>query len=421
MTALITATESTTNYFNDISVLNPEINPSVQGSDFWAKGNAIGNQISGISQNIYITEQQLFVQTCSGTGVDKQLASWGQIPRMGVLPSVGSATLSAVPSSNFTIPAGTTLTYAPSNATFVVQVDTPITIAGGGGQTFPILSQNTGSGIQIPNGSTLTFSTPIGGYTQATSTGMTDGSDVESDLQCITRLLTAIQQPRLGGTLGDYQTWALSVNGVTGAQAFDDLYIDNSVAVVALSGGSDYDSILNTPATTTQYYSRTANQAIVSAVSTYVQTKRPAGANVFCTTVITQFVAESTPIVVDVVLAQGLTLSTILPNADGLTVEELIQREVRRAIITSPLNGTTLTAGTSQDAYILLSDIEQVLDVGLSAGPQYQGIYASILLDRTVTYDGGNNNILLSSLPDVDGKYPFVYDILYENISVATS
>ena len=416
MNGQITAQEVASNYYSQISALNPTINPSLPGSDFWAKGQAIGNLVAGIQQNIYLVQQQLFVQTCSGSGVDKQLASWGQIPRMGPQPAVGVGILTTSPSSNFTIPAGTTLTYSQNNQTFIVQQDTHITIVGGPNQQFPIESQSTGSGIQIPNGSTLTFSSPVGGFSSATSGDMTDGSDTETDLQCISRLLTAIQQPRLGGTVGDYETWALSINGVTGAKSFPNLFVSGSLTVIILAGGSDYDVILETPASSTQYYSRTANFALVGEVTDYIQTQRPAGANVVVSTTTTQFVPSSGTISVQVLLANGLELTTVLPSVGSLTVEQLIQREVRRAIITTPLNGTEI----DNTSYILLSTIEQVLDIGLSAGDQYSGIYASILLDRTVTYDGGNNNIPLNNNPDTNGNYPFIYDVLYSNIVVTT-
>lgn len=416
MTTFVTAQESTQSYWTKVQSLNPNLDPSQEGTDFWAKGLAIGNMISGLSQTISLVEQNLFPQTATGGGIDKQLASWGQVPRMGSLPATGTAKLVAVPSSNFTISAGTALTYPATNQVFIVQADTAITIAGGANQTFPIESQTLGTGTAIPANSVLNFSSPVGGYSQATCVSMADGSAVESDLSCSARLLTAIQQPRLGGTIGDYETWALSIANVTGATAIKDLYIIGSLSLIVLSGSDDYDVILETPPSVGDVYTRTANSDTLSEVSQYISTQDPAGANVFIATATTQMVASSgTPVTVEVVLAEGLSLTTVMPV--GLTVLELIQREIRRAVITAPIRGNVVNGSS----YILLSDIEQTLDVGLSAGNNYQGVYGSILVDRTVTYDGGNNNILLSQSPNSAGNYPFVYDIYYGSMDVSES
>ncbi len=411
MIKYITATQAIKKYFDNVSSLNPNIDPSQPGSDFWAKGNALGNLISGISQDVYLAQQNTFVQSASGEGVDQQLSERGQIPRMGAQAAMGTMTVNNTTDNAITLNKGTLLTYDVTN--LIYEVISSVVIAANTIQAVAIKSQKIGSNTKALDGSTLKFNTPITGLESPTVVNMTDGADVETDLQCIARLLESIQNPRLGGTVGDYETWALTINNVNGAKAISNLDILGSVSVIILTGNYNYDTILKTPPTTSSYYSRLANASLKVQVEDYIETTRPAGANFFVNGATTQFVlSPMNKLTVSVSLVQGISLSTVLPE-QGLTVENLIKREVRRGIISSPTGGTKLGNGY----YVLLSDIEQALDFGLSASPTYQGLYASILLDRKVTYSA--DNIQVDRSKDRNNNYPFIYDVLYENIAVS--
>lgn len=414
MTDYITAKEATEAYFTQIKSLNPSINPESEGSDFWAKGNAIGNMISGLSQTIYLRAQDTFVQTSSGEGVDVQLAQWGQIPRHGALPASGSCKVSVLPAESFVIPKDAPLTYQLTNSVYTVVEDTVVSTTVY--TEIPVHSQKVGVGFQVPKGEVLKLNAPINNYSELTVDTMTDGSEIESDLHCISRLLTNIQQPRLGGAVGDYETWASSIENVTGAKAIPNLQFSGSVSVIVLAGGSDINTILETPATAELSYDRSASASLLVHVRDYIETQRPVQANFLVNGVTTQIVpASGETLNVQVSLAQGLSLDSEIPNTleegQHIIIKNLIMREIRRAIIESPLGGTS----EGGETYILISDIAQTLDVGLSGSPLYSGLYGSVLLDRKVTYSGGGN-IPVTEQEDGNQNYPFVYDILYDSI-----
>jgi hypothetical protein len=101
---------------------------------------------------------------------------------------------------------------------------------------------------------------------------------------------------------------------------------------------------------------------------------------------------------VAVSLSPGLTLSSQLtlpnlPSPGYITVEQLIQREFRRGILSAPLGGIALTLYPNAiDQYIIISDIEDIMLQGLANNGTYQGNYASILEGLTITYLPGGDN-----------------------------
>jgi hypothetical protein len=120
---------------------------------------------------------------------------------------------------------------------------------------------------------------------------------------------------------------------------------------------------------------------------------------------------EPNTINVGVILLPNLTLDTVLPNFNNITVTDLIKREVRRTFITTPLYGTKISNGR----YILLSDIVKAIDSGLSVT---SGIYAQILIDRKVDYKGTQDNIPIDTRVQQDNNLFLVYDINYAAINV---
>ncbi len=102
----------------------------------------------------------------------------------------------------------------------------------------------------------------------------------------------------------------------------------------------------------------------------------------------------------------------------NLTVTQLIQREIRRSIISIPPGGINV-GGVFE---IPISVIEQTIDEGLSSSPYETGIYASILIDRQIDYNGSYIPIILPSGADLidpsSGNALIIYDILYSNINV---
>ncbi len=391
-------------YVNFVKALNPVAVPDAAATDWWVKANSIGAIASGIDQDIYTFRQNIFPQYASGNALDKFLASYNLQPRSAGVPATGYCSLPATQTQDVTLPANIQLSIS-NNQYFIQQ--TTIVKAGTLGQ-IPIQSANTGSGQQLANGTELTLSIPIGDIDKLIVLNMNDGAGSESDPNVRYRILQAIQNPKLGGTKQDYITWATSQPNITAAYIVANILQTGILSVFVLSGTNNPDVILNNPDI---MYNRTTTKSDIQTTQNYIETQRPINDNALVSTTDTQVYSDANTINVGVLLIQNLTLATLLPNFNNITVADLIKREVRRAFIVSPLYGTAI----ANARYVLLSDIVQSIDTGLSATG---GIYAQILVDRTVDYKGTQNNIPINTSIQPDNNLCLVYDIQYAAINV---
>lgn len=84
----------------------------------------------------------------------------------------------------------------------------------------PIRALDPGSFGNLPLDTPLSMSVPVPGVsTTAFVVSLTGGTDDETDEQLRARILKRIQQPPMGGSQADYESWALAVPGVTRAWA----------------------------------------------------------------------------------------------------------------------------------------------------------------------------------------------------------
>ncbi len=391
-------------YVNFVKALNPVAVPDAAATDWWVKANSIGAIASGIDQDIYTFRQNIFPQYASGNALDKFLASYNLQPRSAGVPATGYCSLPTVQAQDVTLPANTQLSI--SNNQYFIQQTTTIKV-GTLGQ-IPIQSANTGSGQQLANGTELKLTNPVGNIDKLVVLSMNDGSGSESDPNVRYRILQAIQNPKLGGTKQDYITWATSQPNITAAYIVANILQTGILSVFVLSGTNDPDVILAKPDI---IYNRTTTKPDMQTAQNYIETQRPINDNALVSTTDTQVYDNANTINVGVILIQNLTLATILPDFNNLTVADLIRREVRRAFISSPLYGTLIGNGR----YVLLSDVVQSIDTGLSVTG---GIYAQILIDRKVDYKGTQNNIPINATIQQDNNLFLVYDIEYIAINV---
>ena len=94
-----------------------------------------------------------------------------------------------------------------------------------GQETKPVKveSVETGRNKNQPPGTILTLVNPITGIISSIEVGgagLTGAADVESDDEFRVRILDRIKNPPRGGSIRDYEAWALEVPGVTRAWAF---------------------------------------------------------------------------------------------------------------------------------------------------------------------------------------------------------
>jgi uncharacterized phage protein gp47/JayE len=407
-------------YENSLQALNPGIiiqapDGSAIASDWYVKQQVTASLGAGLSQDILIAQRNQFATTGAGSSLDELAAANNLPPRFSNFPAQGQVQVNTAVPFNITVPIGTILVN-PANGVQYSVTDTATILSGTHG-TINIRSVNTGNGLAAANGTRINPQTAVTGIDFFTVIFITDGFVQESDSSISNRIITASQNPRGGGSLGDFIGWAEEVQGVTGAYAFPyNLAGTRVIYTSALTGIFDADAIL---ATSSIPYSRTAPASLVQQVALHIAQVQPANILQKVNTSATYQVPDI--IDVEVLLVQGYTLSTIIPSI-GLTVENLIKREVRRAIISAPLGGTNLiNSSMVENSYILMSDIEQTLDLGLAASYTESGVYASLLIDRSVTTGSSSGQIVVpfgNNTLDTFGNSLICYDIVYANINV---
>jgi len=388
--------------------------------DWFFKANAIGSVGAGLSQDMYILQKQIFAQTASGSNLDSQLAALNLTPRQANLPATGLIVFASAPGSTVTVAQGQIFTYSTTNVTYQCTQTTVVTTADYATTPIPIACTQLGTGFAVPAAAILTVSAPIGTVSNFTVQSMSDGVNSESDSEVAARIIFGFQNPAGGGSAQDFIGWAMQTSGVTLAQTYITIVAGiNQINVVIFGGSGDPTTIINTEAPGS--YTRAA-AALIPSVTNYIQSVRPINNTVVVTTTETYLIPNT--ITVFVTLIPGYTLSTNVPTV-GLTVQQLIQREVRRDILSVPPGGITV----DNAQVIPMSLISQTLDAGLSASAVQTGIYAGILIDRDVIYNGNFQPIPLPSIATNDlfdsgnGYAKVIYDVQssYSNVNVVLS
>jgi hypothetical protein len=217
-----------------------------------------------------------------------------------------------------------------------------------------------------------------------------------------------------------------------------------NVAVFDLSGSAITDEVLNKgllPHTTAIVFDRSVLPATYGASLQKLLNQDVCGwhpvTNTATTQSLTTNIAPNPPFIkVVVTLANGYLLTNnILSDGITLTLEQIIQREVRRAICGQPYGAVLskdLLTGAIISSSFPTSAIEQQLDVTLGT-PNTYGILGNYLLSRSVLFYNGTTyeykaelalNIGIPTL--VANPIAWVYDVsldpasIYYNILVTT-
>lgn len=171
---------------------------------------------------------------------------------------------------------GDGLAYVTTGAGTVVAGTVTVSVAavahGSGGTA--ALNQTMNLGVAIPGVNSGGLVTAVGSA----------GTDIESDDALRTRMLQVYQSPPMGGSAGDYVTWALQVAGVTRAWCAPLEEGDGTVAIytmwdVAEAGSGGFPQGTNgTAALETRAAHATGDQL---AVADYIYPRRPVTALVY--------------------------------------------------------------------------------------------------------------------------------------------
>lgn len=449
--AEILVTKTQDDIFDDYIALvqskNPNINPSIEGSDFWLKGKVLSGILSGAYQDVTLNALNVFIQTSSSNFVDRNLSTWGLTARKGAAFATATVGLANAPTQSFTLPSGTLLSTDSFSIQFIVSVDTFVTPSSY--SSIPIYASQIGIGYQLPIGSTVSLVVPLTSpvVTDFIVISSNDGSSIESDASCIQRNLEAVQIPRLGGTLEDYKTWIIDTNTLLSAPLITDaVVIPNIISSAGLvgcfgfGGSAATDVLLNQgllTATTFVPYNRTLDEPSIVAFNNNVFSNKPFNDNILSRTndtfTLPNYISIGGYIKVVVALISGVNIDTILTVSSidslgdtiniNITVGDLIKREIRRAITTFQLGAISQKINGIESRYIPISTIEQFIDNGLSGISGQEGLYASVIVSRKVSiYDGSQyvySNI--TGLPidlNTSTNIQYTYDITYDNITI---
>lgn len=433
-------------YNNTIKSADANIATGIPGTDVFFKANAVSQIAANISQDIDNLANNIFPASSAEPYIDKHGLSIGLTPRRGALPAVGTVIIDSdeVVSTAFTIDVGTQMTNNGTNTIYYVSQSTHFLV----GTQFedvniPVSSSTLGSGNGSSVGSIMTFSTPFEGsglsITEAITTDMNTGSDAETGSEYASRIYNFIHFPRGAGSIGDYMKWCyLGSPNVTQANYVKNEIISGSSTFVVffpvVMGGSvdpnfyidgNFDNAYQESAFPID---RSLPRADIDSVQDYIDSQKGINDNPHVITCSTYEIDGDIEAYVS--LSTGLELDTIIsfPDSSGgnLSIEQIVKREIRRAIISTPAKGSRINIDNfTYNFYIPISGIESSVLSNINNSNTYQGTYASILTGLHMQYVSGGVASYYIPVPSVqsgdiliEDEYrvaQVVYDIDVEN------
>ncbi len=429
-------------------------------SDFQLKASAVAGMGSGIVQEATRLFQNTIPQYADSLGINLGLANSNLPP---IFPATSAIlTLTAnnlIANKTYIINVGTIIT-APNGATYsVINVNNSSqVILTTVYPKFYASSTATGLNTTQSNSTILTFTPPIistdlsSTLSECTVISSVDGTNQESIASATVRLIQVKQEPLCSDRASDFKKLAIDPsNNVTDAIVLinNQLTYSNpqlNVGIFDVSGTPITDDILNQGlfvGTIEVVYSRTSSLASVAYTQNIMNKQDIIGAFPNVSTVSTQQITTSNGsnpfFQIKVTLQTGYTLSSEVSLNDNIfTVQQLIQREVRRAVCGQTYGATlayNLTNGSYISSSLTISSIEQQLDTSLGTATTI-GTIGSFLLNRTVLcYNSSTSSY--EYLPSIslnlgipvasNDTLPWVYDIsttvgeIYINIAVVNN
>lgn len=375
-----TPSELRDQYLTVLKSLKPEVDVKKTDSDWYVRGAVVGGILSGVYADQRKIADDAFPQSARREALEKHLITYFKEGFIQPQQSHGELLVSGTIGT--VIPELTEFVYEPTGHTY--QSLEEVTLTGATG-IVPIQSVDTGQDQNLLEGAALVCSTPPSGLDSEAiaSTPISDGRDVETNEEAAARILAFIRQPPAGGTSTDYERFAREgSDAVVDATVIRFLNGLGTLGIIVTAGTTDIDGALDSGVPVV----RQPSNDLLEQVQAYVDVVK----------VETDCVTISGPNVIDLDVTVRVrfvsgNLATVEPNT-GLTYEELVQREVKRAIYKTPPGGRKFGGS----GYVVCSEIEEVIDAGLSALPYAAGSYAQILADRQVdNLDGASANLLL--------------------------
>lgn len=377
-----TPTEIADQYLLHLKGLKPEVNTDQEDSDWWIRSRVVGGVVAGMYADQRKIADDAFPQNARRDALEKHLELYFGEGFKQATEAVGTVSVTGTMGS--TVPIGTEFSYEPNgNAYQATELVTLATTTA----AVPVQSVDVGQAQNLLEGAELTISSPPPGINptaEVINGNLSDGRDIESNDEAAARILARVRNPIAGGTESDYKQWAIAADdSVSDANVIRYQYGPGTVGVVFTAGTTDIDQAIDN----NQAIVRIPSDALVELVSDYIDDRNPLTDCLY--------VQKPTVVTLDVTVRVRFVdgdLSTI-PAGQTLTQQELVEREVQRAIYKTPPGGRQFGA----TGFVVCSEIEEVLDSNLSYSPYTEGVIAQILMDRQVddlSASGPNRMIL---------------------------
>lgn len=379
-------------YLDELKSLKPGVNTDQNDSDWYIRSRVNGSILSGVYADQRLIANDAFPQRARHDALQRFLEEYfGDEGVQGdFLPATqAQGNVAVTGTAGQVVQQGLQGVYPPNGNTYSSTITVTLDAIAGTG-VIPFQSVAAGQAQNLNDGAILNFPSPPTGLvtTAVVSGGLSDARDPESDTQARSRILTRIRQPLGVGRVSDYIQYAMQANpAVVSASVSRFPYGLGTVGVYITSGTTNVDAAIDAG----EDISIIPSDALVAEVQAYLNINRP----------VTDCVTVLKPVAVPINVTVGVTYSqgngsTVL-TGQTLTQDQLVQREVKRALYKTPVGGRVIGAS----GYMVASDIEETIDVKLSAEPVVAGSIP-ILQDRQVyplSVTGYNRGLLPNETP----------------------
>lgn len=382
-------------YLTELSALKGNaVNVKQKDSDWWIRSRVVGGVVSGIYADQRLIANDAFPQRARHDAIARFLDEYFTGVQAGFLPAtpaVGNVIVTGTPSQ--TVPQSLQMTFSSNGNSYQTTEAVVLPASTGSSVTglVPVQSTSSGQTQSLLPGAPLVISSPPAGL-QSTATvdsnGLTDARNAETDEEARARILLRIRQPLSVGRISDYIQYAEAADpSVTSAFVLRYPFGLGTVAVYITAGTTDIDTAIDN----NEPISVIPSQELIDKVQAFLDINKPV---TDCVTVLPPVpITINASVEVDYASGNGSTI----PSGQTLTQDQLVQREVRRALYKTPVGGRIV--GVS--GFVLASDLEQTIDVALSSESVETGTSA-ILLDRQVlplSATGYNRSLLPNETP----------------------
>jgi len=378
-------------YLTMLQALKPDVNISQQDSDWWIRSRVVGGLAGGVYADQRLIANDAFPDRAREDAVLRFLNLYFNGGYIAATQAQGNVVVTGDPGT--TISQLVQFSYAPNGNTYQA-TETVVLPAATGGQVtgvVPVQSVAAGQSQNLLPYAQLQVSSPPAGLNPTATVdqnGLADARDQETVDQARARIVQRIRQPLSVGRVSDYIQYAEEADpSVVSASVQRFPFGLGTVAVYITSGTTNIDEAIDNG----DPISVIPSDELVATVQAFLNINSPV---TDCVTVLKPS-AVTQDVTVQVKYANGVG-STIL-SGQTLTQDELVQREVMRAIYKTPVGGRQLGGS----GYIVCSEIEQTIDVMLSSESVETGS-VPILLDRQVlplTVSGYNRALLPNEVP----------------------